>query len=77
MEHPQRAILIDKTELCNYIRRRLREERLGTPRVAKALGISQPSLSNGFRGKYIKLDTLVIWLMLQQSRQQLPPKSLI
>ena len=58
MERPQRAIILNRTELCKYLRRRLREERVGTPRLAKALGISQPSLSNGFRGKYIKLDTL-------------------
>ena len=58
MERPQRAIILDKVELCKYLRRRLREERLGLPRVAKALNISQPSLSNGFNGRYIKLDTL-------------------
>lgn len=58
LERPQRAIVLDKKELCNYLRRRLREECLGLPRAAKALNLSQPSLSNGFRGKYIKLDTL-------------------
>lgn len=58
LERPMRAVILNKTELCKYLRRRLREERIGTPRIAKALGISQPSLSNGFRGKYIKLDTL-------------------
>ena len=64
MGQPQRAILIDKTELCKYIRTRMREERVGTPRMAKALGISQPSLSHGFHGKYIKLDTLEAMLYI-------------
>ena len=26
LERPQRAIILDKKELCNYLRRRLREE---------------------------------------------------
>ena len=58
LERPQRAIVLDKTELCKYLRRRLREECIGLPRAAKALNVSQPSLANGFCGKYIKLDTL-------------------